>query len=118
MHIVRRNPSMLEAVLRSDLSQLPPTAQALFEERAAGEADARQPARFAISSLLVQLLTRDPALGLTAQGYDVLKVDDEFPYKERLRLRQQFAAFLEKVAAREAAGAGGEGAGPAKKSDR
>jgi len=113
VRVVRRDPSMLEAVLGSDSSQLPPAAQALFEEGAAGEADARRPLRFAVSSLLVQLLTRDPALGLTAQGYDVRMVNDQFPYKGRLRLRQQLAAFLEEVAAREAAGAG-----PATESDR
>src|SRR5213075_1886605 len=56
---------------------------------------------FAVSNLLVQLLTHDPRLKLTADGYENEKSRNDLTEDESDELFQRFIAFIDEVAARE-----------------
>ncbi len=95
--VQRRKKSNLETLIHGRLTELTPSARQVFRANTR-----RAPSRFVISTMMIQLLTRDRSIQLTGKGFEELKSRDDFPVKESEKLFQRFLGFLELVAHREA----------------
>lgn len=94
MLVVRRAESEIETTSDGDTSELSPVARTMLGLGGVTRS-------FAVSNLLVQLLTHDPRLQLTSDGYENEKSRNDLTEDESDELFQRFVAFLNDVADRE-----------------
>lgn len=101
MIVVRRAASEIETTSDGDTSELSPITRSILglEPRFAG--GVARSVHFAISNLLVQMLTHDPRLKLTAEGFEKDKSRNDLTEDESDELFGRFVAFIDDLAARE-----------------
>jgi hypothetical protein len=87
VRVLRRVQSNLETLLHAETRELDPSVgRALHGEGISW--------RFAISTMLIQLVTGDESLELTADGYETEKSRDELSARRSEELFRRFGAFL------------------------
>jgi len=100
MVVVRRAESEIETTSDGDTSELSPVARMMLGLGSKPGGVSRS-VQFAVSNILVQLLTHDPRLKLTAEGYENDKSRNDLTEDESDELFQRFVAFIDDVAAHE-----------------
>jgi hypothetical protein len=98
VQLMRRKQSNLETLMEGRLRELSPEARVAFRT---DEGD-----QFVVSSMLIQILLRDPSLELIGDGWEEKISRADISPAEREALFQRFLRYLDEVAAREAAFAG------------
>lgn len=109
MLVVRRAESEIETTTDGDTSELSPIARSVLGLGPKVSTRTARSLRFAVSNLLIQLLTHDPRLKLTADGYAKEKSRNDLSEEESDTLFQRFLSYVNDVAARQnQVGHGGE----------
>ncbi|MBW3564168.1 MAG: hypothetical protein KY459_05545 [Acidobacteria bacterium] len=93
--VLRRVESNLETLLHAGTDELAPIARSALHAP-------NDSWRFAVSSMLIQLLTRDSSLALIDEGYVREKSRAELSAEQHEKLFENFALFLERRASIEA----------------
>jgi hypothetical protein len=107
VQVARRAESNIDSTSDGLSSELSPVAQTLLGLRrdapaqAAARSERPRVIRFVVSNTLIQLLLHDPAVRLTATGYDNDKSHKELPDAVSDRLFEKFVHFINQVAARQ-----------------
>jgi hypothetical protein len=103
--VARRLESHLETTNEGNTSELSPTGQTLMGLRARiarrGGRPATHSLSFAVSDMLIELLTHDPRLRLVASGYDTVKSRDDYSDDASEDMYNKFIAYLDAVATRQ-----------------
>lgn len=100
--VVRRAESEIETTTDGDTSELSPIARVVLGlERLEGPARVVRPLHFTVSNLLIQMLTHDPRLKLTSNGYASEKSRNDLTEEESDALFQRFLSYINDIAARE-----------------
>jgi hypothetical protein len=87
VRVLRRIQSNLETLLHAETRELDASVRHVLHGEGASW-------RFAVSTMLIQLMTRDETLELTAEGYETEKSRDEFSARRSEELFRRFGAFL------------------------
>jgi hypothetical protein len=101
MVIMTPSESHIETSLAANVRELAPVARRLLAA-SAKQRGIKPPTQFAISDMLMQIITRDPRLGLTARGYVDEMSAEVRPAEVSETLYDTFVAYLNALAAREA----------------
>jgi len=102
VRVFRRRQSNLETLVHGKLDELSPPGRAAFvSDRETGS----EP--FAVSTMLVQLLTGDPSLELTSAGHTEIRSRADLTPQESERLFETFLKLVDQLAARETTAAAG-----------
>ncbi len=101
MLVVRRAESEIETTSDGDTSELSPIARSVLGLRPKVPTGVARSLRFAVSNLLIQMLTHDPRLELTSNGYANEKSRNDLTEDESDALFQRFLSYINDVAARE-----------------
>jgi hypothetical protein len=99
MLVVRRAESEIETTTDGDTSELSPIARSVLGLGPKVSTRAARSLRFAVSNLLIQMLTHDPRLKLTADGYANEKSRSDLTEAESDALFQRFLSYVNDVAA-------------------
>jgi hypothetical protein len=104
--VARRVESHLETTNEGNANELSPTAQALMglrvpAARRAKRASAAPSLTFAVSDMLIELLTHDQRLHLVASGYDTVKSRDDYSENASEDMYDKFVAYINGVAVRQ-----------------
>lgn len=94
VEILRREKSHLETLMHASTTELGPQSRAILEKDG-GET------RFAISTMFIQLVTRDPHLRLASAGWVAERSRGEIDREDAERLLRRFVGWLESVAGSE-----------------
>jgi len=101
MLIVRRAESEIETTSDGDASELAPITRSILRLEPKTFKGVARYVHFAVSNLLIQLLTHDPRLELTSDGYENEKSKNDLTEDESDELFQRLVAFIDDVATRE-----------------
>lgn len=96
VRVFRRRQSNLETLVHGRIDELSAPGQAAF---ASDRESVLQP--FAVSTMLVQLLTGDPSLELTSAGHTEIRSRADLTPQESERLFETFLKLVDQLAARE-----------------
>ena len=99
--VVRRAESEIETTSDGDTSELSPIARSLLGLGPKFSTGVARSLRFAVSNLLIQMLTHDPRLELTSNGYANEKSRNDLTEEESDALFQRFLAYINDVATRQ-----------------
>lgn len=99
MLVVRRAESEIETTTDGETSELSPIARSVLGLVPKVSTHAARSLRFAVSNLLIQMLTHDPRLKLTADGYANEKSRNDLTEEESDALFQRFLSYVNDVAA-------------------
>lgn len=98
MLVVRRAESEIETTSDGDTSELSPIARSVLGLQPRASTGVARSVHFAVSNLLIQLLTHDPRLELTSDGYANEKSRNDLTEDESDELFQRLVAFIDNVA--------------------
>jgi hypothetical protein len=101
MLVVRRAESEIETTSDGDTSELSPIARSVLGLAPRASTGVTRAVHFAVSNLLIQLLTHDPRLELTSNGYANEKSKNDLTEDESDELFQRLVAFIDDVATHE-----------------
>lgn len=101
MLIVRRAESEIETTSDGDTSELSPITRSVLGLEPRVSTGVARSVHFAVSNLLIQLLTHDPRLELTSNGYANEKSRNDLTEDESDELFQRLVAFIDNVATRQ-----------------
>jgi hypothetical protein len=101
MLVVRRAESEIETTSDGDTSELSPIARAVLGLAPRASTGVTRSVHFAVSNLLIQLLTHDPRLELTSNGFANEKSKNDLTEDESDELFQRLVAFIDDVATHE-----------------
>ena len=101
MLVVRRAESEIETTSDGDTSELSPIARSVLGLEPRVSTGVARSVRFAVSNLLIQLLTHDPRLELTSSGYANEKSRNDLTEDESDELFQRLVAFIDNIATRQ-----------------
>jgi hypothetical protein len=101
MVVVRRAESEIETTSDGDTSELSPIARSVLGLRPRAPSGVARSVHFAVSNLLIQLLTHDPRLELTSNGFANEKSRNDLTEDESDELFQRLVAYIDDVATRE-----------------
>jgi len=96
VRVYRRRQSNLETLVHGRIDELSPSSRAAF---VSDRESVSQP--FAVSTMLIQLLTGDPSLELTSAGHTVVRSRADLTPQESERLFERFLKLVDQAAARE-----------------
>ena len=103
--VARRVESHLETTNEGETKELSPTAQTLLGLRPGvtrrGARPVTQSLSFAVSDMLIELLTHDPRLHLVATGYDTVKSRADYDDDASEEMYNGFLKYLNAVATRQ-----------------
>jgi hypothetical protein len=104
--VARRVESHLETTNEGNANELSPTAQALMglgvpAARRGKRASAAPSLTFAVSDMLIELLTHDQRLHLVASGYDTVKSRDDYSEDASEDMYDKFVGYINAVAVRQ-----------------
>lgn len=99
--VVRRAESEIETTSDGDTSELAPITRSILGLLPRASTGVARSVHFAVSNLLIQLLTHDPRLELTSSGYANEKSRNDLTEDESDELFQRLVAFIDNVATRE-----------------
>ena len=98
MLVVRRAESEIETTSDGDTSELSPITRSVLGLEPRVSTGVARSVHFAVSNLLIQLLTHDPRLELTSNGYANEKSKNDLTEDESDELFQRLIAFIDNVA--------------------
>lgn len=101
MLVVRRAESEIETTSDGDTSELSSITRSVLGLQPRASNGVIRSVHFAVSNLLIQLLTHDPRLELTSNGYANEKSKNDLTEDESDELFQRLVAFIDNVATRE-----------------
>lgn len=101
MLVVRRAESEIETTSDGDTSELSPITRSVLGLEPRVSTGVARSVRFAVSNLLIQLLTHDPRLKLTSNGFANEKSKNDLTEDESDELFQRLIAFIDNVATRQ-----------------
>jgi hypothetical protein len=101
MLVVRRAESEIETTSDGDTSELSPITRSILGLEPRLSTGVARSVHFAVSNLLIQLLTHDPRLELTSNGYANEKSKNDLTEDESDELFQRLVAFIDNVAIRQ-----------------
>lgn len=101
MLVVRRAESEIETTSDGDTSELSPMTRSVLRLEPRVSTGVARSVHFAVSNLLIQLLTHDPRLELTSSGFANEKSKNDLTEDESDELFQRLVAFIDNIAIRE-----------------